>query len=655
MRFFIDIYKFSLFFTMEHRRTHRQSSRISAQFFFRIVQTLNSFGVTESVAKFFADEYIQRHSPTEDEDTSQYITRAVDQFWEKHAQHSEFSASGSSAGGGSAVHVSAIRSKARYQCNVCDYSCQDDQDLYGHQLLEHPDIYDSGTDVAFSKVPASFKEDKSIGPTIDDFTPFRREELDIQLEHLAFISPERPLKLVIPAPILEINSSNCGLFRGIQGINNSCSYDVFFMIMGFSSVFDSIFTEEALNHSLLLRIILFEVVVPLRTRMYVNRNAIAMIRTLLYQASENRQYLNDVFDFTEFLMGLEKLIDLTRVSNFPINDFIESSLVFPIVVTEELMRESLQNVFDWNIEYSQINLESFNASAFFLRIRSHDISVSSHVLPQPTLRVNKSQYKLTGIICIAKAHYVFFLCVMNQWFISDSMRCFEDGNCIPMMTLIPHFDDYINSGCDERFLPVKSDTLPNEGERDSYDKRVRSQCYALFYTKMSDESSSFAQCARRVVLPDILCDDDDCTSDYSDFFSKHVYKSQQEPSRMEKIHVRCPDNLFQTDPNAFLNVCDNALSNFRVLPQSLEISGFCISKEIILKGIGNLLGSFPFRSTDSRYRLLSITFANGNVVSHKGKIEELSQEHVKKTFYQRILEVGAHHAITSFIIAQLPK
>ena len=120
MRFFIDIYKFSLFFTMEHRRTHRQSSRISAQFFLAIVQTLNSFGVTESVAKFFADEYIQRHSPTDDEDTSQYITRAVDQFWEKHAQHSEFSASGSSAGGGSAVHVSAIRSKGRYQCNVCD-------------------------------------------------------------------------------------------------------------------------------------------------------------------------------------------------------------------------------------------------------------------------------------------------------------------------------------------------------------------------------------------------------------------------------------------------------------------------------------------------------------------------------------------------------
>jgi hypothetical protein len=637
------------------------SSRISAQFFLAIVQTLNSFGVTESVAKSFADKYIQRHSPIDDvSSSSQYVTRAVDAFWDSQ-QSSCGSAGGGSAGGGSAScgsaggsYVGHASAKGRYQCNVCDYSSGIDQDLYEHQLLKHPDIYDSGTDVACSKVPFSFKEERFIGPKFEDFTPFKREELDTQLEQLAQESPTRLLQRVIPAPILEINSSNCGLFRGIQGINNSCLYDVFFMIMGFSSVFDSIFTEEALNHSLLLRIILFEVVIPLRTRMYVNRNAIAMIRTLLYQATKNRQYLNDVFDFTEFLMGLEKCINLTCVSNFPINDFIESSLVFPIVVTEGLMRESLQNVFDCNILSMRINLESFNASAFFLRIRSHDISVPSYVLPQPTLRINKSQYKLTGIICIAKAHYVIIMRVMNKWFFSDSMRYFEVGNCIPMMTLIPHFDDYINSGCDERFLTVKSDTLPNEGERDRYDDRVRSQCYALFYTKMSDESSSPAQCARRVILPEILCEDD-CTSEFSEFFSNHLHQQQQEPDKMETIHLSCRENLFETHPNAFLNICDKALSSFSVLPKSLEISGFSIPKELILRGVENLIGSFPFRSTGSRFRVLSTTFADGNIVSHEGKIEELSHSLVKKNFYDRILEVGAYHAIISVVIVQLPK
>ena len=134
---------------------------------------------------------------------------------------------------------------------------------------------------------------------------------------------------VIPHPLVSQSQDLFGCFRGIQGRMNSCYLDVFFFFMAFSTAFDGIFTEKALNDSIFLRIVLFEIVIPLRTQMYVNREVVAMLRTFLADATGNREYLTNTWDFTEFIMNLLQQVEFSNVSNF-LGDTITCKLIIQL-------------------------------------------------------------------------------------------------------------------------------------------------------------------------------------------------------------------------------------------------------------------------------------------------------------------------------------
>ena len=99
--------------------------------------------------------------------------------------------------------------------------------------------------------------------------------------------------------------------------------------------------------------------------------------------------------------------------------------------------------------------------------------------------LNGCFYRLSAIFSNLRIHYTAFYILENgECVFYDCMRDKQNGHSIPSITHVPGFQQYLDSGCNENFLPKK-----NDGEsRDSYNDRVRNGAYAYVYTRTDDRS-----------------------------------------------------------------------------------------------------------------------------------------------------------------------
>jgi hypothetical protein len=407
-----------------------------------------------------------------------------------------------------------------FLCQVCGMSFEYIDDLQVHQMTDHASESEKDNDVSNPTPPRSFVPKHGIGPKDGSFQAYEPERIHQKLRvHLAR-SEETVVVPEIPRPLNPKSSNFFGDFRGIPGCNNSCYLDVFFMMIAFSPLFDGIYTQEALNSSVLLRIILFDVVIPLRTRMSVSRDVIAMIRQLMFQKTNRKDYLGDIFDLDEFLMHLCEDKNFDSICNFVNSSDIDGAIVCPLVLSIVSMdRKGVHASLQASILYT-LNAKGTSLihlpTAFFARVRPDNFDLPPLVLPQTHVYLEtgtyidgahvvdnllRSNYTLSAIVCIELSHYVVFLRLQDgKWFFFDSMRKIDSGHHVPTSIHVPNFQNYLESGCDESLLTLKSDASTGES-RASFHERVTRHAYTyLFTAEVSKESERVGLPAEKPLL-----------------------------------------------------------------------------------------------------------------------------------------------------------
>lgn len=408
------------------------------------------------------------------------------------------------AAGGGVGSVDRLVSVALF-CSACQIKFPDVNEHYFHQMTVHASESEKDNNVSNPNPPRSFVPNSVIGPPDGSFQAYDSNMIQRKLSEHLKMSKQEVILPEIPRPLNPESSNFFGDFRGIPGCNNSCYLDVFFMILSFSSLFDGIYTQEALNSSVLLRLILFELVIPLRTRMSVSRDVIAMIRVLMSQKTQIVDYLGDIFDLEEFLMHLYKELNLSSICNFVNSSDIDGSIVCPLVLSIvsagcKGVHASLQDSILYTLNEKETSIIHLPI-AFFARVRPGNFDLHPLVLPQTSVFLEtgtyiggehvvdnliRAIYTLSAIVCIRLSHYVLFLRLKNgEWFFFDSMRRIDSGHHVPTSTHVPNFQKYLDSGCDESLLTLKSDARPGES-RDSFHDRVTKHAYAYFFKATSE-------------------------------------------------------------------------------------------------------------------------------------------------------------------------
>ena len=368
-------------------------------------------------------------------------------------------------------------------CPDCGASFQHLDELQEHSLMLHSENYADITDMQDDRegVPSrTFEQRFDVGPRANQFAPFAPAKVKAMLNGRLKQHIVKPTHLPVPRCDKDI----LGQHRGVAGHSNSCYFDCAMMFLAFFTQFDGIYSQEALDQSELLRIILFEVVIPLRTTMFVSRDVIAMLRYCLANQTGNQNYLGSIMDFDEFINDLMQTIDTRTVCVIRHDGSMDAKLTFPISADKPF--GSLQAGLDDCLRAKKVTFEQ-PPSAFFVRVRPA-FRVRPLALPQMGLNVFGELYNLSAILCIEAAHYMCFLRFPNgEWVFFDSMQGFDNGHRIPTMTRVPKFEDYIGSGCDERLLPVKS--YGREGEiKHSFHDLVTEYAYTFLYTRNTDSA-----------------------------------------------------------------------------------------------------------------------------------------------------------------------
>jgi hypothetical protein len=460
---------------------------------------------------------------------------------------------GKAAGGGGGRSVDRLVSVALI-CSVCNIQFPDVHDRHFHMMTAHASESEKDNDASNQNPPRSFVPEPGIGPTDGSFQAYDSKRIEQKLnEHLAR-SEQKVVVPEIPRPLNPESSNFFGDFRGIPGCNNSCYLDVFFMILSFSSLLDGIYTQEALNSSVLLRIILFDVVIPLRTRMSVSRDVIAMIRQLMFQKTNRKDYLGDIFDLEEFLMHLCEDVNLSSICNFVNSSDIDGAIVCPLVLSIvsagcKGVHSSLQDSILYTLNAKETSIIDL-PTAFFARVRPGNFDLPPLVLPQTRVfletgtyiggahvvdKLIRAIYTLSAIVCIKLSHYVLFLRLKDgEWFFFDSMRKIDSGHHVPTSTHVPNFQNYLESGCDESLLTLKSDGRPDES-RDSFHKRVTEHAYAYFFTA-TREVSKESEC---VGLP----------ADKPLLDARHMWEASQQTAKAHR-HVMQPSQFSSQSSSA---------------------------------------------------------------------------------------------------------
>lgn len=363
-----------------------------------------------------------------------------------------------------------------FLCQDCGMSFQFSDDLQVHQLTEHSSEAALADDDTQSGAPLSFVENSMYGPTWSQFTPYDSGKIQTMLDQRIGGS-ETVMMPMIPPPLHSGSPDFFGPFRGIEGRMNSCYFDVFFMLFAFSTAFDGIFTQEALNESIFLRVLLFEIVIPLRTRLFVNRDVVAMLRCFLADATRNLEYLTNTFDMSEFLMNLIEQIDFGMICNFS-GDSVVSPLVLDVKIIQGF-KMNLQDAMNHTISIDRISIPQ-QPRAFVARVRP-DFGLLPNCLPQSRVTLGRSTYLITAIFCIEKSHYTaFYRLPDGEWVFFDCMRDKDHGHSIPWITRVPGFQEYLDSGCDEQLLSVKSDARSGEA-RNSFHEYVTKYAYSFVF------------------------------------------------------------------------------------------------------------------------------------------------------------------------------
>ena len=569
------------------------------------------------------------------------------------------------AGGGGVGNVGELAGLAFF-CHLCKIPFSDINEHGFHMLTEHASETDLADDDAQTGAPQSFVENPVFGPTHSDFTPHDAAKIQEMLNqriggHETVEMPD------IPPPLVPQSPDFFGLFRGIQGRMNSCYLDVFFFFMAFSTAFDGIFTEKALNESIFLRIVLFEIVIPLRTMMYVKRDVVAMLRTFLADATRNREYLTNTWDFTEFLMDLVKQVDFSNVCNF-IGDTITCGLIIQLEGVYGYVL-SLQQLIDHTLKVNKIT-SPVPPKVFFLRVRPYLISDPPLCLPKSTVSLNGCSYRLSAIICVSRSHYIGFYQLENgMWIFFDCMRDKQNGHSIPFITHVPGFSDYLANGCDERFLSEKNDG----GSRDLYDDRVKNGAFAYIFTRDEKQSQplehsapssrEFSAVGDAAAVPaQPLSSSRESSACGSAAFS--AQPSSRKPSEggggaavphqspLSFVHAQpsfyspfviaasylC-DSIFLT-PDGFLKAIQQILEQRRgECPKRFQVTGLNIPSSCA-KSI-QLCGSFPVSKGKENYypcRATMFVFDDGSVKKYDGSVDSLSIPQNKAIFSGELLK-----------------
>jgi len=540
----------------------------------------------------------------------------------------------------------SVRAPA-FICHVCSTSFQYEDDLQVHQMTVHSSENDLADDDTQTGAPPSFVENPVFGPIQSDFTPHDPAKIQNMLVD-RIGGPETVEMPVIPPLLVPPSQNFFGEWRGIQGKCNSCYLDVFFMLFAFSTAFDGIFTQKALNESILLRIVLFEIVIPLRTRMYVKRDVIAMIRTLLADATSNHEYLTNTWDFTEFLMDLVKQVDFSNVCNF-IGDTIACGFLIQLEGIDGRVL-SLQQLINHTLNVNRITSQD-PPEAFIVRMRPYLISDPPLCLPQSTVSLNGCSYRLEAIFCISRTHYTGFFKLDRMWVFFDSMSNSVGGHCVPLITPVPGFQEYLDSGCDERFLSQK-----NDGEsRDSYDNRVKIGAFAFIFTREKIvpvlppriQGSSAA-------LPSGLAQPTPSSRRYSAGGGAAATSSSHSHPKLTSFeHFQQKRSAQVTFDGSKFPPLNYSLALFDattcLVKKSVQhLSSFSVDNLMLvcddLRGDGKkepiqVFGSFGFldaKGVEHRFRATGFVFEDGNVVNHEGSVESLRDPGIKDAFMRRV-------------------
>jgi hypothetical protein len=241
-----------------------------------------------------------------------------------------------------------------------------------------------------------------------------------------------------------------------------------------------------------------------------------MIRQLMFQKTNRKDYLGDIFDLEEFLMHLCEDVNFNSICNFVNSSDIDGAIVCPLVLSIvsagfKSVHASLQASILYTLNAKETSLIDL-PTAFFARVRPGNFDLPPLVLPQTHVyletgtyingehvvdKLIKAIYTLSAIVCIKLSHYVLFLRLKNgEWFFFDSMRKIDSGHHVPTSTHVPNFQNYLESGCDKSLLPLKSDASPGES-RDSFHERVTKDAYAYLFTATSEVSKE----SERIGLP----------------------------------------------------------------------------------------------------------------------------------------------------------
>jgi hypothetical protein len=183
-----------------------------------------------------------------------------------------------------------------------------------------------------------------------------------------------PLLPMIPAQLEFSTTDVFGPWRGIEGHQHSCYFDVLAMAMfAFHDRFDELFAAENLNDKkkTLLRLLGDLVVRPLRERLFVPRSAFAAIRLYLSEITGDKEYASHGFmDPSELLMHLDQHLpeELQCISSYQSVFKLYSDLVVSPASDGKQTDLTAQKLLD---NHSRTSSFIFNKApkAFFLQMR----------------------------------------------------------------------------------------------------------------------------------------------------------------------------------------------------------------------------------------------------------------------------------------------
>ena len=249
------------------------------------------------------------------------------------------------------------------------FEWEDDLQVHEFQHKEDPDRDDNPA------VPASFIPCATFGPELWQITAHQPALIAQALEALR--QPQQRAFVPMCRPSLPASEGIFGEWRGLEGHNNSCYFDVLVMAMfAFHDRFDELFTQDKLKYAhsddaILLRMLADVVVRPLRERVFVPRSAFATIRQHLSHVTKIPNYANNgLMDPSELLMHFDLHLPggLKSICSYQSNTKLTTDLVITPVNTGHHADLTAQKLLDSHCLETDLYFDKA-PKAFFMQMR----------------------------------------------------------------------------------------------------------------------------------------------------------------------------------------------------------------------------------------------------------------------------------------------